>query len=406
MPSKSIQFTNRLGLQLAARLELPLMPRPLAYVVFAHVFTGSKNLKSARHISRALTSSGFAVLRFDFAGLGESEGDFSDTNFRSNINDIKDAAAYLNEHYEAPSLIVGHSLGGAAALFAAKEMDSILAVATIGAPSEPEHVTHLFGCELETIEKNGFAEVELSGRKFTIRKQFIDDLRAHDLPTLARKLRKALLVMHSPKDATVAIKHAANIYHAALHPKSFVTLDTADHLLTNKHDAAYAGQVIASWAHRYLDIKEVAPLNTNKQVLARLMDSDIYTTEIKAGKHSLLADESESLGGNDFGASPYELLSASIAACKAMTLRMYANRKKWDLEEVKVHISYDRSYKEDCEGCSREERKIETFDVELELIGDLDDAQKARLMEISERCPVHRTLNGSANFQTKVLGEV
>ncbi len=397
MPTKSIKFTNDRGLKLSGKLEFPLTQKPEAFAIFSHVFTGSKNLNATRNISRSLTLQGIAVLRFDFTGLGDSEGDFADTNFSTNVADIKAAANYLVEHHEAPKIIVGHSLGGAAAIFAAKEIDSVQAVATIGAPSEPEHVTHLFGFSLQQIEEEGQAEVTIGGRTFTIKKQFIDDIRAIDLPKITKNLNKALLILHSPQDGVVEIENAAKIYHAAHHPKSFITLDNADHMLTDKDDAYYAGGVIASWVRRYIPFQKPEPLRTQKQVIAKL-GSQGFTTEIMAGRHGLVADESEQLGGNDFGPSPYELLNSALGACTAMTLQMYARRKNWPLEEVKVHLSFDRSYKEDCENCADEDRKIGHYEVCLELIGDLDDEQKQRLIEIAQRCPVHKSLKSEPEF--------
>lgn len=399
MAYKKIKFYNKNGIELAGRIDFPLGQKPDAFAVFAHVFTGNKNLNAAKHISRALTLNGIAVLRFDFTGLGDSGGDFSNTNFSSNVNDIVAASDYLESHYEAPCILVGQSLGGAASIFAADILDNVKAVATIGAPSEPEHVMHLLGCHIEDIERDGSAEITIGGRPFTIRKQFIDDLRSKSMYDKIKELKKAILIMHSPQDEIVEIENAAKIYHAAFHPKSFITLNNADHMLTNKNDAFYTGSVISSWVKRYIDLPVKEQLVTDKQVIARL-GSDGYTTEIKAGRHGMIADESESLGGNDFGPSPYELLNASLGACTAMTLQMYARRKKWDLKEVNVHLSFSRSYKEDCDDCSEKERRLENFEKVIELKGNLDEAQKARLIEIANRCPVHRTLAGEPNFKT------
>jgi len=399
MPSKKVYFTNKNGYKLSAKLELPLTPKPDAYAVFAHVFTGSKNLSATRHISRALTLNGIAVLRFDFTGLGDSEGDFSNTNFTSNVEDLLAACDFLSEHYIAPSIIIGHSLGGAASIFAASKVDSINAVATIGAPSEPEHVTHLLTHKIEDIEESGKAEVNIGGQVFTIKKHFLDDLRSKNMYNIVKNLRKALLVLHSPQDMIVEIENAAKIYHAAMHPKSFVTLNDADHMLTNKNDAFYVGNVIATWAKRYINIPKEEKLVTHKQVVAKLGRNG-YTTDIMAGRHGLMADESESLGGADFGPSPYEMLNAALGACTAMTLQMYARRKKWDLEEVKVHLSFDRSYQEDCEHCDEKDRRLEVFDREIEIRGNLDADQVSRLLEIANRCPVHRTLEESAEVRT------
>ncbi|MEL6924590.1 MAG: bifunctional alpha/beta hydrolase/OsmC family protein, partial [Bacteroidota bacterium] len=347
MRSQKVEFTNRNGFRLSARMELPIDGHPVAYAIFAHVFTGNKSLSATRHISRALSLNGIGVLRFDFTGLGQSEGDFADTTFTSNVEDLLAAARYLEEHYEAPRILVGHSLGGAAVIFAAKHLDSVQAVATIGAPSEPEHVTHLLESRLEEIEAKGEAKIAIDGREFTIKKEFLDDLRSKNMFGILRNLRKALMVLHSPQDNIVEIENAAKIYHAAYHPKSFVTLDGANHMLSNKDDAYYAGTIIASWVRRYIDLPAKEDLKTDKQVVARLGETG-FTTEIRAGHHALIADEPEEIGGNDFGPDPYELLNAALGACTAMTLEMYARRKKWDLKQVKVHLSYKKDYREDC----------------------------------------------------------
>lgn len=402
MPSKKVEFINANGYKLSARLETPLTKTPDAYAVFAHVFTGSKSLSATRHISRALTLNGIAVLRFDFTGLGESEGDFSDTNFSSNVEDLLAASKFLSDNYEAPKIMIGHSLGGAASVFAASKLESIQAVATVGTPSEPEHVTHLLESKIEDIERTGLANVNIGGQVFTIKKQFLDDLRGKDMYEIVKNLNKAILVLHSPQDRVVGIENAAKIYKTAMHPKSFVTLNNADHMLTNKNDAFYVGNMIATWAKRYVDLPTKSKLKTHKQVVA-MLDNDGFTTDIMAGRHGLIADESEDVGGNDFGPSPYELLNSSLAACTAMTLQMYARRKKWDLQEVKVHLSFDRSYRDDCEHCDEKDRRLETFDREIEIKGDLDQTQVNRLMEIADRCPIHRTLQASAEITTKMI---
>jgi putative redox protein len=327
MSYKKINFTNKRGLNLVGRIDFPIDQKPLTYAVFAHVFTGNKDLLGAKYVSKALVHEGIAVLRFDFTGLGESEGDFSETNFTTNVEDINAAADFLAKNYEAPSLIVGHSLGGAASVFAAHELDSVKAVATIGAPSEPEHVMHLIGCKSEDIEREGSAPVTIAGREFIIRRQFLDDLRANSMFDMIKDLRKALLILHSPQDEIVEIENAAKIYHASFHPKSFITLDGADHMFSNRGDAHYAGEVFASWVRRYIELEQKSPLKTNRQVMAKL-GSEGFTTDIKAGRHVLTADEPVRVGGDDFGPSPYELLVSALAACKAMTLQIYARRKK------------------------------------------------------------------------------
>lgn len=402
MNSKKVQFQNAKGETLAARLELPVNQHPHTYALFAHCFTCGKNLTVLRNISRALNINGIAVLRFDFTGLGESEGDFADTNFSSNVEDLLVAARFLEENYQAPGILIGHSLGGAAVICAAMELPSVKAVATIGAPFDPGHVQHLLSSEIDDIEDDGVAEVTIGGRAFTVKKQFLEDIREQSLTEKLAKLNRALLIMHSPQDEVVHISNAAKIYHAARHPKSYISLDGADHLLSDKKDSYYAGELIASWAAKYINIPEQETLKSEKEVLVRL-DNKGYTTEIMVRHHGLVADEPESVGGNDFGPSPYELVSAGLGACTAMTLQMYARRKKWDLQQVKVHLEHYKDYTEDMMGGEDEPQgKIDHFERILELEGDLDDDQRARLLEIANRCPVHRTLTEDVKIITKL----
>ncbi|WP_422860297.1 alpha/beta fold hydrolase [Flagellimonas sp. S174] len=405
MSLQKLTFGNKEGQQLVGRLEMPADRHPHNYAIFAHCFTCTKNLMAVKNISKALSSNGFAVLRFDFTGLGESEGDFADTNFSGNVNDLVAAADFLAENYEAPTLIIGHSLGGAASIFAAAEIKSIKAVATVGAPSNPVHVKHLFKSGLEEIVATGEAVVNLSGRDFKIKKQFVDDLETKSLPETAKGLRKPLLIMHSPQDDTVGIKNAEEIYTAAHHPKSFVSLDGADHLLFNKEDSLYVGEVISGWAKRYLPIQERldSSLRTKHQVMASLDATDGFTTPMKVGNHYMLADEPESFGGNDFGPSPYEYVSAGLSACTVMTVQMYAKRKGWPLENIEVHTSYGKTHAEDCEHCEEESAKIDTFHREIKLTGDLDEKQKTRILQIADKCPVHRTLHSETQVITKLI---
>lgn len=404
MPSQKITFTNANGYELSARIDWPLSKGPYPFAIFAHVFTGNKNIKSARHISRALTLNGIAVMRFDFTGLGESEGNFEDTNFTSNVDDLMCAADYLRDNHEAPSIIIGHSLGGAASLFAGSKIESINAIVTIGAPSYPEHVSHLLSDSIEEIEEHGYANVDIGGRKFVIKKQFLDDLRNQNHIELIKKLDKAILVMHSPQDRVVEIDNAANIYKLAKHPKSFVTLDGADHMLTSKNDAFYAGQVISSWVKRYVEFPEREKLTTDQQVVVKLDADDNFTSDIQAGRHGIVADEPEEFGGNDFGPSPYELLNASLGACTSMTLHMYARRKGWDLQDVKVHLSHSKTtfYHDDMKDLDAKSSKIDRFERVIELTGDLSQEQKERLMKIANKCPIHRTLATSNVFATRL----
>lgn len=400
--STKVTFQNKEGITLSARLEMPIHQIPFAYAIFAHCFTCSKNLGAVRHISQALTKNGIAVLRFDFTGLGDSEGDFADTNFSSNVGDLIAAAQFLEQEYEAPTLLVGHSLGGAAVIFASAELDSVKAVATIGAPANPEHVSHLLAEGSEDLVSKGIAKVNIGGRPFTVKKQFIDDIKSQKMEAVLPDLRKSLLIMHSPQDRTVFIENARKLYQMAHHPKSFISLDGADHLLTNKADSLYIGEAVASWAKRYLDVIVNKPLKTSEQVAVSLFNEDIFTTQVVAGKHRLVADEPESIGGNDFGASPYELVSAGLGACTAMTMQMYARRKKWDVEEVIVHINHGKRHAEDCKNCEDPKSKLDHFDRTIEIKGDLDETQRQRLLEIANKCPVHRTLESEIRVETEL----
>ncbi len=398
-----VNFTNKEGQTLVGRLELPVDRYPHNMAIFAHCFTCTKNLSAVRNISKGLTSLGFGVLRFDFTGLGESDGDFADTNFSGNVEDLIAAAEFLENQYEAPSLLIGHSLGGAAVLFAANRIQSVRAVATIGAPSNPAHVKHLLKSSVEEINAQGQAVVNLSGRDFTIKKQFLDDLESNGLSTAVKEMSKSLLILHSPQDQTVGIRNAEEIYVQAKHPKSFISLDGADHLLSDRSDSIYVGKTIATWAERYLVVPEQEALKTKHQVVASLDAEDGFTTQMKVGNHYLIGDEPLDFGGNDYGPSPYEYVSAGLSACTAMTLQMYAKRKKWDLQNVEVHTSYSKVHAEDCANCESSGSKIDTFDREIKLSGDLDVTQKKRLLEIADKCPVHRTLESDTLIRTELF---
>ena len=400
MRSQKIIFANKSGENLAARLEMPIDQHPYAYALFAHCFTCNKNLNAVRNISRSLTQQGIAVLRFDFTGLGESEGDFTDTNFSSNVDDLIAAIQFLKTEYQAPDILIGHSLGGAAVLCAAALTPEAKAVVTIGSPFSPVHVSHLFSANMEKIEQDGAAEVNIGGRPFTVKKQFLDDIKEQELSQKINNLQKALLIMHSPQDRTVEVENAARIYQAARHPKSFISLDGADHLLSNKQDSLYAGQMIAAWVVRYLEQEEKDTLKSDKEVVVRLMEDDGFTSDVKVRHHGFTADEPASVGGNDFGPTPYDLVSAGLGACTAMTLHMYARRKKWPLKEVKVHIDHYKDHATDCEQMENPKSKIDHFSRVIELEGDLDDEQKTRLLEIADRCPVHRTLHNPVEIKT------
>lgn len=396
-------FTNKDKEQLAGRLELPLDQKPHNFVIFAHCFTCTKNLTAVKNVGRALTNAGFGVLRFDFTGLGESEGDFENTNFSGNVDDLIEAANFLEENYQAPTLIIGHSLGGAAAIFAASKLESIKAVAVINSPSDPSHVMHLLKDSEQEITKNGKARVNLGGVDFTIKKQFLDDLENNTLKDVVSDLRKALLILHSPQDNTVGIKNAEKIYIAAHHPKSFVSLDGVDHLLSKKEDSKYVGEVIAGWASRYVEIPPAKEIKSKSKVAASLGQDEKFTTNLKVGDHYLIADEPKSFGGNNFGPSPYEFLSAGLAACTVMTIQMYARRKNWNVENVSVHIDYSKEHAIDCQECEKDSSKIDTFKREIKLVGNLTDEQKAKLMQIADKCPVHKTLHSKTQIITKLV---
>ena len=394
-----IRFTNRAGLELVGSLELPAGGNWQATALFAHCFTCTRNIKAARNITRALSRAGFAVLRFDFTGLGESDGDFSDTSFSSNLDDLEDAAAWMGKHLDLPQLLVGHSLGGSAVLAAAERMESVRAVATLAAPASADHILEQFGEDLETIEAEGSAEVQLAGRPFRIRKDFVDDARNHSLEDRLRKLRRALLVLHSPVDKTVSIENAQKIFAAALHPKSFVSLDHADHLLSDQADSNYAGQIISAWASRFLEFKSPEP-SENVEVTGRTADA--FLCRVQAGRHPLLADEPEENGGNDLGPDPYQYLASALGTCTVMTLNMYARHKKIPLERVQCKVSHDRIHAEDCQECEKESGKVDRLTRVITIEGELDEDQRSRLLGIADRCPVHRTLENEIRVESRL----
>lgn len=403
MTTQRFSFPGHAGDDLAARLDLPDGPH-LATAIFAHCFTCGKDITAARRVAGRLSAMGIAVLRFDFTGLGHSGGEFANTTFTSNVDDLVHAAETLTTKDMAPSLIIGHSLGGAAVLKAASQIESLKAVVTIGAPYDPGHVTHNFGDQLEKIATDGKAEVSLAGRPFTIGKDFIEDVRGTELEKAVGSLGKALLVMHAPRDSTVSIENASGIFMAAKHPKSFVTLDDADHLVSQAEDAEYAAEVIAAWAGRYLDLRPPAPPPGAPEGIVRVSeaDADGFLQDVNSGPlHHMLADEPLAYGGTNKGISPYGLLSAGLGACTSMTVRMYARRKGWPLTHVSVDVSHDKVHAQDAE--TTKEMRIDNFRRELRLEGDLTDAQRSRLLEIAGKCPVHRTLEHGARVQTVLL---
>lgn len=402
MPTERITFPGHDGHDLAARLDMPDGPH-LATALFAHCFTCSKDIPAARRIASRLAAMGIAVLRFDFTGLGHSGGEFSNTGFSSNVADLKAAAAALKARGMAPQLLIGHSLGGAAVLRAAPDIKGVKGVVSIGAPFEPGHVTHNFAGALDSIWKDGAAEVDLGGRPFRITKAFVEDVTAARLEKSISQLKAALLVLHAPRDDTVGIENASRIFMAAKHPKSFVTLDDADHLITRAGDAEYAAEVIAAWAARYLPLRPPAPPPGAPEGIVRSSEADArgFLQYINAGPHHhLVADEPLAYGGTNKGPSPYGLLSAALAACTSMTIRMYARRKGWPLAHVYVDVSHDKVHAQDTRPSGA--NKVDSFLRVVHLDGDLDEVQREKLLEIAGKCPVHRTLEATSEVKTEL----
>ena len=404
MPIERFQFEGEGGHQLAAALDLP-DGEPSAYALFAHCFTCGKDGLAAKRISTALAAKGIAVLRFDFTGIGSSEGEFANATFSSNVADLVRAANHLRATRQAPALLIGHSLGGAAILAAAGQIAEAKAVVTIGAPSDPNHVTGLFKEHIDDIRKQGKVEVSLAGRPFTISREFLDDVHEHGLMARVTTLRKALLVMQSPTDDTVGIDNATRIFLSAKHPKSFVSLADADHLLSNRRDAAYAADVIAAWAERYVDFATFAhtsaPEDTPRQVVVRETRASKFQQTVAIGPHHLIADEPVAAGGEDTGPGPYDYLLAGLGACTSMTMRLYADRKSLPLDRVTVTLKHSKIYAKDCEECDTREGMLDQIDRVIHMDGTLDPDQRQRLMEIADKCPVHRTLESEIRILTR-----
>jgi uncharacterized OsmC-like protein/pimeloyl-ACP methyl ester carboxylesterase len=403
VPTERFQFTGEGGNQLAAALDLPDGPVQ-AYALFAHCFTCGKDVLAAKRIATALAAKGIAVLRFDFTGLGSSEGDFANSTFSSNVADLVHAADHLRETRGAPAILIGHSLGGAAILAAAGQIPDAKAVVTIAAPSDPAHVTHLFKDKIEGIRTHGKVEVQLAGRPFNIKREFLDDIAEHGLMAHVAKLHKALLIMHSPTDDTVGIDNATNIFLAAKHPKSFVSLSGADHLLSGKRDAAYVADVIAAWAERYVE-PVAAPVAAApegpRNVVVRETRTGKFQQTVTSGPHQMLADEPLAAGGADTGPGPYDLLLSALGACTSMTMRMYADRKSLPLERITVTLKHNKIHAEDCAECETCDGLIDQIDRVIAIEGTLDADQRQRLMEIADKCPVHRTLKSEVRILTR-----
>ena len=401
-----VEFPNRLGHKLAGALELPTEGEPRAMAIFAHCFTCGKDVVASSRISRALADQGIGVLRFDFTGLGGSDGDFGDTSFSTNLADLEDAAQWLAEEYDAPRLMIGHSLGGAAALVAGKLIDSIEAIVTIGAPATPQHVEHLFAHRSKDIRAQGQAKVNIGGRPVNIGTDMLEDLEQWPLEKTLEGLDKPLLIFHSPVDQIVNVNEAAKIYQAAKHPKSFVSLENADHLLTKEADADYVALTLTAWASRYLDLaspqlqSQDRPKVTPGEVLVTERDAaflrGLYTSD-----HQWLADEPKDKGGSNLGPSPYELLLMSLGACTSMTLRMYANHKKLPIENIQVHLSHKRIHAQDCAECETQDGRVDEMERIIEYQGQLTEEQHQRLLEIADKCPVHKTLEGEIKVHTR-----
>lgn len=407
MARRKIVFPNRKGQSLAGALELPENGQPKAIALFAHCFTCGKDVVAASRIARALADQGIGVLRFDFTGLGGSDGDFGNTSFSSNVKDLEAAAEYLEREYRAPRLLIGHSLGGAAALVAAKRISSIEAVVTIAAPASPQHVQHLFADQACDIRAQGEAEVDIGGRPFTIGADLLEDLEQWPVERILGDLRKPLLIFHSPMDRVVNIEDAAKIYMAARHPKSFVSLDDADHLLSRQADADYVALTLTAWASRYLNL---AQPHTQSQDRPEVDRSEVLITEqdthflrgLYTADHQWLADEPKAQGGGNRGPNPYDLLLMSLGACTSMTLRMYANHKNLPIENIQVRLRHHRSHAEDCKDCEQKDDMVHNIERLISYEGALTKEQHQRLLEIADQCPVHKTLTHEINIQSRM----
>jgi uncharacterized OsmC-like protein/fermentation-respiration switch protein FrsA (DUF1100 family) len=406
VPTERFQFTGSGGHQLAAALDMPER-EPVAYALFAHCFTCGKDALAARRIALALATKGIAVLRFDFTGLGSSEGDFANSTFSSNVADLVRAAGHLRQTRKSPAILIGHSLGGAAILAAAGQIPDAKAVVTIAAPSDPAHVIGLFADRVEDIRKHGKVQISLAGRPFHISREFLDDIGEHGLMAHVTKLQKALLVMHAPTDDTVGIDNATRIFVAAKHPKSFVSLAGADHLLTDRRDAAYVADVVAAWAERYVDPATPSPAadpgEAPRNVVVRETRNSKFQQTVSIGPHRLLADEPVAAGGEDTGPGPYDYLLAGLGACTSMTMRLYADRKALPLERVTVTLKHSRIHAEDCAECETKAGMLDQIDRSIAMDGALDAEQRRKLMEIADKCPVHRTLTSEIRILTTAV---
>lgn len=400
-----LDIINKKGNKLSATLELPANQKPHYYAIFAHCFTCNSTSDAVRTITRTLTGYGFGVVRFDFMGLGHSEGEFADSYFSANVDDLIAVSDYLAEHYKAPSLLLGHSLGGSAAIVAAAKLDNIKAVATIGAPASISHAKRLFSDQVKNTDSNEDVEVTIEGRPFKINAEFVKDFDKTDLIAVVKSLKKPIMIMHAPLDQSVGIENARELYHHAFHPKSFIGLDGADHLLTKSRDSQYVGSMIGTWVQHYLDEVENQMLDpAGEQLVAHLnVKEDKFTTLMQTRKHSIIADEPENFGGSDLGPAPYDFLSAALASCSVLTVKLYAERKGWDLQEVYTYITHSKKHSDDLMLDVEKPGQLDHLSKKVKLVGNLTDEQRKRLTEIASKCPVHKTLTSNVIIETQQI---
>ncbi len=395
---QTLTFKSQKGLDLSGILHLPDTIKPKAFGIFAHCFTCSKDIHAAVNIAKQLAAEGYGILRFDFAGIGASQGEFDNTNFSSNIDDLISAFQYLKTHYEAPQFLIGHSLGGTAALAAAPKLSEVKAVATIGSPASPDHVLHVLDGYLERLEQTGEAIVPVAGRDMKFRQSFVDDVMRH--VSDYSHLGKALMVMHAPFDTIVSINEASKIFTQARHPKSFISLNKADHLLSRKDDASYAANIIAGWLPNYVDIQQEAANTIETGVVVKGETDRIYLNIAQAGQHRFIVDEPLSYGGSDLGPTPYQYLGVALGSCTSMTLNGYSRRKELAVKSVLVHITHDRVHAKDCKTCEKTEGKVDRFTRHITIDGDVTEEQRERLLQIADLCPVHKTLENEIKIET------
>lgn len=397
MNTTKCKIESRKGTNLNATIDFPNNQKPKQFAIIAHCFTCHSQFNAIRSIVQGLNQNGIAVVRFDFTGLGKSEGDFEESHFEANVEDLVDIYNYISKIYKAPQLLIGHSLGGAAAIVAASLLETVKAVATIGTPSDVEHTTKHFAAQVKNLKKGEKTEVNIGGRKFNISQEFVEGFKKHNLSSIIKNLRKPILVMHAPFDQIVDIKNAHEIYQNAMHPKSFVSLDDADHLLSNKEDSLYVGEVIGTWAKRYIEMKSEMKRDPNEhQVVGHLnLIEDNFTTSINSQDHGLIADEPIAVGGDNLGMAPYELLSSGLAACTVMTIKLYAERKGWDVQEVYCYVNHSNQ--------KIGEENVDVFSKSLKFVGNLDEKQTERLRQIAGKCPVHKTLEKAVNVETTII---